>query len=99
MMSKVSLETDALAATARRAASLMFNEHDLSEDDALARACALICEMLVGWAGGDMNVRAEVIAMLLNSSAEATTATDSSGAVEDLPPLSASAPEQRPYSR
>ena len=77
MMSKVSLETDALAATARRAASLMFNEHDLSEDDALARACALICEMLVGWAGGDMNVRAEVIAMLLNSSAEATTATDS----------------------
>ena len=98
MMSKVSLETDALAATARRAASLMFNEHDLSEDDALARACALICEMLVGWAGGDMNVRAEVIAMLLNSSAEATTATDFLARLMP-PPLSASAPEQRPYSR
>ena len=87
-MSKVSLETDAVAATARRAASLMFNEHDLSEGDALARACALICEMLVGWVGGDMNVRTEVIAILLNASAEATTA-----------PLSASAPEQRPYPR
>ena len=97
-MSKVSLETDPLAATARRAASLMFNEHDLSEGDALARACALICEMLVGWAGGDMDVRAEVIAMLLNASAEATTATDFLARLTP-PRLSASAPEQRPYSR
>ena len=97
MMSKVSLETDALAATAQRAASLMFNEHDLSKDDALARAGALICEMLVGWTGGDMNVRAEVIAMLLNSSAEATTATDFLARLTP-PPLSTS-PEQRPYSR
>jgi hypothetical protein len=97
MMSKVRLETDALAATARRAASLMFNEHDLSEADALARACALICEMLVGWAAvGDMNVRAEVIAMLLNSSAEATTATDFLARLTP-PPLSTSS-EQRPYS-
>ena len=89
MMSKVRLETDALAATARRAASLMFNEHDLSEADALARARALICEMLVGWAGGDMNVRAEVIAMLL--------ATDFLARLTP-PPLSTSS-EQRPYSR
>jgi hypothetical protein len=97
MMSKVRLETDGLAATARRAASLMFNEHDLSEADALARAGALICEMPVGWAGGDMNVRAEVIAMLLNSSAEATTATDFLARLTP-PPLSTSS-EQRPYSR
>lgn len=87
MMSEVRLETDALAATARRAASLMFNEHDLSEGDALSRACALICEMLVGWAGGDMNVRAEVIAMLLNASAEATMTSNLTP-----PPLSTSAP-------
>jgi hypothetical protein len=45
-----------------------------------------------------MNVRAEVIAMLLNSSAEATTATDFLARLTP-PPLSASAPEQRPYSR
>ena len=88
MMSKVSLETDAVAATARRAASLMFNEHDLSEGDALARACALICEMLVGWTrrheredGSDRNPP------------ECVRRSDNGG------PLSASAPEQRPYPR
>jgi hypothetical protein len=91
MMSEVRLETDAFAATARRATSLMFYEHDLSEGDALARACALICEILVGWAGGDMNVRAEVIAMLLNASAEATTTSDFLARLTP-PTLSASGP-------
>ena len=91
MMSEVRLETDALAVTARRAASLMFNEQNLTEGDALPRACALICEMLVGWTGGDMDAMADVIAMLLNASAQATTARDFMARLAPTP-LSASAP-------
>ncbi len=80
MASEVRLETDALVATARRAASLMLSEQDLSDGETLARACALcallICEMLLGRAGGGLDVTADVIAMLLSAYAEATTTSD-----------------------
>jgi hypothetical protein len=68
-----------------------FNEQNLTEGDALPRACALICEMLVGWTGGDMDAMADVIAMLLNASAQATTARDFMARLAPTP-LSASAP-------
>jgi hypothetical protein len=76
MPSEVRPETDALAVTVRRAASLMFNEQDLTERDAPAHACALSCEMLIDLKGGDRDVTADVIAILLSASAEATTASD-----------------------
>ncbi len=85
-MTEYQLETDALAATARQAASLMFNEHDLTDGDALPRACTLICEMLIGWTGGDLDVTSEVIGMLLNASAEATTTNDFLAGLTPLPP-------------